>query len=1229
MDQPAHTAPAPRRTLRNRIPHPLIRTSVLAVSSALAIAFLFGIAGAPADSPHTAVAQSVTLIDYDIDDDGLIDVTNATQFYHLHSDRDGDGNPTTGAETQRVDAAGYRAAFPNAMPGMGCQLTDADNNPATDDVPTCRGYELLNDIDTQETGAPAFRTIGHRGATVPDFWRTTFKGNGYRILNPTHESATGAYLSVFASLASNGTIEGLGVINPSFTGTQYAGGIASRNGGAINGSYVWATDPSRGPRSTAFAGGITAQFRQAGWIDNSYFVGNVGLPSTGDSAGGLIGSNNQWNGQTTTTCRNSYFSGNVRAREVANPPPNGDGATGLIHIEITSSLRGVRIQNCLGDTTTDAQGSSADAPTTYPFGDSTSPTVFANTQRFYGATYQQLTQTDGYTDPFDSWDLDRNGDPQDVWDFGGQDDLPVLKGYGHDRAMPRVRDLQLGQDPADEINICDRTRAVANEIVQHLLDEDYAEGITSLPDEVAAIEPCSATSGAQMVSLDNLRDFVVTSEANPFRLDPDRTDPPSVRLTALHADDLAYLVNANHFDFSDNTLTTLPPRIFQGLKVRQLNLSGNAITSLHADTFEGMVDIAEDETTRNILDLSDNRIATLPDRIFDDISYLNGISLRANALTEINTRWFEKLGNLGYTDAADREFRPALGLQLAGNTITEHYYWQRAYDDYRPNLVEYTGATAAATLRAAIQTAIEDAGTDTTNLDLLSYSHLANNAVGSGTCPSGLTQGPAGSLDLNGQPVQCVSAPRWSPPWQEGVSIVVQMPSAESDTQSVTISLSHPAGRGITAYQVRYRRLTSELPDEWTETWRTVPLDLATAGTKSFILRNLALGTVFQFQLRAISNGVPGPVHAFTQGTDAQIPEVNKIVPTVREISVQAGQQILLSVEIYDVQDGINNDLADSDDAKVAFQWSESDGGGGTFASPSTDRRVTYTTPSLPGTYTVLAEAQPTGVCASHVNAAGGVPSAADRAPCIATFTIRVSRAPVDAIPQPDPVNPAGLIPTSLTDSAGVAYAVFTPVQGGTFSGDGITVTAAKGAVPDQQLLGVSAAMSTIPVPPPIPGARMTVAGAYYTINAVQRTGDAPVSGYTLDDPLLACMPLPDIFRADLTSIRVVSRKASDGSLAVLTTSIRQTESGLAACGAVGQLPATVAVANIGVIQATPEPEAPTEDLPETGGTAPNGWAIALMAAVLVLIGTALAATHRDASARTWAIRRRNHQAHP
>ena len=109
------------------------------------------------------------------------------------------------------------------------------------------------------------------------------------------------------------------------------------------------------------------------------------------------------------------------------------------------------------------------------------------------------------------------------------------------------------------------------------------------------------------------------------------------------------------------------------------------------------------------------------------------------------------------------------------------------------------------------------------------------------------------------------------------------------------------------------------------------------------------------------------------------------------------------------------------------------------------------------------------------------------------------------------------------------------------------------------------------------------------------------------------------MFRADISSVAVINRAQSDGSITILTSSIRQTASGLAACGNIGQLPATVAVANIGIIQATPEPEAPAEDLPDTGGIAPGLWMILstiMLVALAVLFATGIVRTHRETSAR-------------
>ena len=1185
METPAHVAHTPRFT------PPLLRTFVLVSSVAAALIALTLLTASPGDTPSaSAQTDPVVLVDYDIDDDGYIDIRTNAQWNAIDEDLDTDGIPDSGGG--RRSPAAWRAAFPNAMPSAGCPERDHDSDPDTPDVPRCVGYELFNDIQFPRRVVPTSQALLSYIPIGWDFqsWGTGpgvsghIKGNGYRIITPS--TSHNGYWGLVGRLHSGGSITGLGVWDAFFSPRDLTGGFANRleGGASVVGSYTYSGGNGRYLYQNV-AGGLVGTVID-GTISNSFVRGSIFHPAT-NNTGGLAG-RFEPNGR----CLNSY------ASHPGTPQNAAQG--GALVGQMWNG--GGTFTNCFADLTTHSGGR-------VWIGSN------AGQNAQYGRTYAQMTAPTDYTGPYANWntDIDGDGEPDDPWYFGDETQLPVLQAFGHDITFPRSRQTNEGTT----VNLCTRTLAVANEIIRHLKDDQWREiappnEITEVPADIAALTPCTSGADTREVTITQLRNFVVTSEDNPFNLNPDRTSPPSERLTAIHGNDLAYLFSAHHFDLSDNAITTLPTRMFQSLSIRQLDLSGNAITSLHGGTFDGRWGIGADTAAAvgSFIDLSDNRLtdAGIPDRLFDQMAYMRGISLRSNALSGINTRWFERLGNLGRTDPMDTTFRPNLGLQLGGNSITEHYYWQRAFDDYKHDRVQFSGQTAADDLRAAIIAQMTEAGTDTMNVDLMSTSHFANGALGSGPCPSGLTYGPPGSVDFDGNPVQCQTAARWSPPWAEGESTQVQSVAATSGPVSITVSFEHTPDPALTAYQFRYRDHANNPTAPWTQQWRTLPIDRSTAGTRSFTLDMLERGKVYQFQLRTVSNGAPGPPHLFTQGTSAQLPTVNNIQPVIREISVPAGQEVRLEVDIYGRQDDLRNSLSDASDGTVVFQWTESPSGGGAFASPSTARRVTYTAPDLPGTYTVLAEAQPDGVCASHHRSRTEI-TADDRAPCIATFTVRVSRAPASAAIPADPVNPAGLIPTSLTDSAGVAYAVFTPVDGGTFTGEGITVSAPEGAVPDQQLIGVSATRSTIPVPPPIPGARMTVAGRYYTVNGIQRTGDAPVSGYSLDDPIQACMPLPDMFRADISDVVVVNRNPTDGSLAILTSSVQQTPAGLVACGAIGQLPATVAVANIGVIELPPEPPAPTdEDLPETGATAPSTttitWTLAVAAAIMAAVAT-------------------------
>ena len=415
----------------------------------------------------------------------------------------------------------------------------------------------------------------------------------------------------------------------------------------------------------------------------------------------------------------------------------------------------------------------------------------------------------------------------------------------------------------------------------------------------------------------------------------------------------------------------------------------------------------------------------------------------------------------------------------------------------------------------------------------------------------------------------------------------------------------------VLRYEYRYRERPANPMDPWgssdSEQWRTASLDLSATGPKTFDIYGLEPETIYQVQLRASSLALPA-VLSGTGGTWTSLPEINEIKPSITEVSVRAGDTIRLEVNVYGLADVLDNKLPAVDGSKLIFTWTE-DPTGGSFEAPGDTRRVMYTAPSLPGTYTVTSEAQPDGICTDHHNTTFDI-SDEDRMKCQAVFTVRVSRVPTEAGPQPDPVNPAGLIPSSLTDNAGVAYAVFTPVDGGTFSGEGVTVSAEPGAIPDQQLLGVAATVSPVPVPEPTPGTKLTLSGRFYDINGVQRVGDAPVSGYTLDDPLSVCLPLPDMFRANISDIVIVNR-STEGSLGILASTLRQSGGALTVCGRIGQLPATVAVAKMGVVEAPPEPIDPiTGETPPTGATAPsnNTATMAFVLGAAVLAGAAGAA---------------------
>ena len=235
---------------------------------ALVIALLFtAMAGSNGVSAQTSV-------DYDADDDGLIEITHLEQLNAIRWDLNGDGvveNP--------ANADDYAAAFPGASEGMGCRGN-------------CMGFELANNLDFRNSGSYASRKVNAKWTTgsgwlpigLNENFGGTLEGNGHTIANLfiDYEKRVASNRPEFAGLFgySYGDIHRVGLVNMDVSGGSVVGGLVGDNGGNITDSYT--TGSVSGGR---YVGGLVGG--NDGNITDSHATGSV---SGGDSkVGGLAG----------------------------------------------------------------------------------------------------------------------------------------------------------------------------------------------------------------------------------------------------------------------------------------------------------------------------------------------------------------------------------------------------------------------------------------------------------------------------------------------------------------------------------------------------------------------------------------------------------------------------------------------------------------------------------------------------------------------------------------------------------------------------------------------------------------------------------------------------------------------------------------------------------------------------------------------------------------------------
>ena len=235
----------------------------------------------PSPTPdHTSTGTG----DYDADQDGLIEVSSLAQLAAIRADLNGDGVSP---------APAYAAAFPDAMPGMGCP--DAG----------CTGYELVANLDFDTNGngeADAEDAYWNDGAgwvpigDYPHSFTADFDGNNHTIANLYISRRDTNHVGLFGEI-SDSSIKQVGVVSATVSGYEFVGGLVGRSdGGTISDSY--ATGNVSGNNDV---GGLVGR-NGSDTIIGSYATGNVAGQSY--SVGGLVGSGGR-------AIIDSYATGNV------------------------------------------------------------------------------------------------------------------------------------------------------------------------------------------------------------------------------------------------------------------------------------------------------------------------------------------------------------------------------------------------------------------------------------------------------------------------------------------------------------------------------------------------------------------------------------------------------------------------------------------------------------------------------------------------------------------------------------------------------------------------------------------------------------------------------------------------------------------------------------------------------------------------------------------------------
>ena len=358
-------------------------------------------------------------VDYDSDNDGLIDVDSLAKLNAIRWDLDGNGASTD---------AGYALVFPAPPTGMVC--------PAT-----CRGYELTADLDldTDSNGAAnsgdtywdsgaGWMPIGNAAdGSATSRYSAIFEGNGHSIVNLFINRSSTRNVGLFASTTDTSAVRNVGLVGANVTGDNFTGALIGSAYGTVD--FAYSTGSVSGAASVGGLVGYTTST-----IQRSYSTANV--TSTGDNVGGLVG----------------YTEGGVKASYATGTVNGSSGVGGLVGVSrgnITASYSTGLVTGAgglVGDynraTITDSYW---DVTTTGIADDNDARTGEGKTT----SQLQSPMQANGYAGIYANWNLDLDGDgsADDPWDFGTARQYPALKADFNRDGVKSAGDDDFGRQP--------------------------------------------------------------------------------------------------------------------------------------------------------------------------------------------------------------------------------------------------------------------------------------------------------------------------------------------------------------------------------------------------------------------------------------------------------------------------------------------------------------------------------------------------------------------------------------------------------------------------------------------------------------------------------------------------------------------------------------------------------------------------------------------------------------